>query len=115
MSRTVLPILLALFPGAALALSADDLAGAWCYTHYEAGGETEAQNITYVFEADGTLRYQNNPGTPVEKPGTWALDGDSLEIKPTFMMFNLTVKESDTERFVLDAFGDHVFERGECG
>lgn len=105
---------LAAFPVVAGALTPEDLAGAWCYSHYEAGGEREEQDITYIFNSDGTMLYQNTSDSPVDKSGTYSIDGDQVELKPTFMMFNLVVKSETMDQFVLDAFGDHVFERGEC-
>lgn len=102
------------FPVAAGALTAEDLAGTWCYSHYEAGGEREDQNITYVFNSDGTLQYNNTPGASTDKPGTYSIDGDGMEIEPTFAVFNLTVKSQEEDRFVLDGLGKHVFVRGEC-
>lgn len=105
---------LAAIPFAAGALTNEELAGPWCYSYYEAAGEREVQIINYIFKEDGTLLYQNNPVTPVEKPGTYSIDGNKIELKPTFMMFNLVVKSEAGDRFVLDAFGDHVFVRGEC-
>jgi len=98
----------------ASAFTPEYLAGPWCYSHYEAGGERETQNINYIFHEDGTLLYQNNPQTPVEKPGTYTMEGDTIKIKPTFMMFDFKLKSKSDNQFVLDAFGDHVFVRGEC-
>lgn len=114
MKKSLLIALLATFPVAAGALTAEDLAGIWCYSHYEAGGEREDQNITYVFNSDGTLQYNNTPGAPTDKPGTYSIDGDSIEIEPTFAVFNLTVKSREEDRFVLSGLGEHVFARGEC-
>jgi len=114
MKKPIQALVLAAIPATATALSPDYLAGPWCYSHYQAGDQREDQNINYVFNQDGTLLYQNNPSTPVEKPGTWSPDGDAISIKPTFMMFNFKLKSQTENQFVLDAFGDHVFLRGEC-
>lgn len=114
MKKSLLILSLAAFPVAAGALTAEDFAGTWCYSHYEAGGEREDQNITYVFNSDGTLLYQNTPGSSIDKPGTYSIDGDSVEIEPTFAVFNLTVKSEEQDRVVLGGLGEHVFMRGEC-
>lgn len=114
MKKLLSILLFIVFPVAAGTLTVEDIAGTWCYRYYEAGGEREDQNITYVFNSDGTLLYNNTPGAPTDKPGSYSIDGDSMEIEPTFAVFTLTVESQEKDRFVLDGLGKHVFVRGEC-
>lgn len=101
-------------PPTALAVSPEYLDGPWCYSHYEAGGQRNEQNIDYVFNSDGSLLYQNNSGSAVDRPGTWSIQGERVNIHPTFMAFRLKVKEETSDRLVLTGLGNHVFTRGAC-
>jgi len=115
MKQLIVALAFLAWPAAAMALTAEDLAGTWCFSHYEAGGEREDENITYVFHSDGTLQYQNSSSSAVDNEGTFRIEGDSIEIKPTLMMFNLTIKSASEERLVLDGLGEFFFLRGKCG
>lgn len=105
---------LALVPVSAFGISPSYLAGTWCYSHYEAGSEREDQNITYIFNEDGTLLYQNASGSSVDKQGAYEFNDGVLRIKPALMFFKFTVKEQSPDRLVLDSLGEHVFLRDEC-
>jgi hypothetical protein len=114
MPRTIIVGLLTVFSPAALALSPDYLAGEWCYSHYEASGEREEQNLNYVFAKDGTLQYQNSEYSDQLKPGTYQFEDGILRIKPAFMLFKFRVAEQSQDQLVLDSLGRHVFLRGAC-
>lgn len=98
-------------------LTAEYLAGEWCYVRYEAGGDVEEQQITYRFEADGSLLYQNNSGTPVEQPGTFEIGREGLEISPTFSAFPpMRAASIDPDRLTLLSMGaELLWTRGACG
>lgn len=106
--------MLAVLPAAAGALTPEDLAGDWCYSHLEINGERQDLNLTFIFNSDGTYRYQEKPGTAVDKSGTYAIDGDRIEMEPTFMSHDATVKAETGYSLVIDAVGDHIFVRGQC-
>ena len=91
------------------------LAGDWCYVSITAGSNVEPEHITYRFNPDGTLLYQNATGTPLDRPGNWSSEGGRVVIKPTLMMFKLHVKEQQPDRLVLSGMGDMLFTRGACG
>lgn len=110
----IIVALFALFSPAALALSPDYLAGEWCYSHYEAGGEREEQSLKYVFAKDGTLQYQNSEHSAKLKPGSYRFEDGILRIKPALMLFKFRVAEQSPDRLVLDSLGQHVFLRGTC-
>lgn len=100
---------------AAPGISAGYLAGPWCYLYFEGLGERTDERIDYVFNEDGTLLYQDNPDTPLDRPGTWKLDGDALSILPDLAMAT-EIKSARDDRLVL-GFGAMraVFARGSCG
>lgn len=98
-----------------LEISADYLAGQWCYLYYDAGGERSEENIDYVFSEDGTLMYQNNSDSPVDRPGHWKLDGNALSVGPAVWMVAKTVHSVDEDRFALaNGSVQAVFARGVC-
>lgn len=99
---------------ASVQLTAEFLEGEWCYTHYMAGAQRNDENINYVFNADGTLRYQNNSNTAVDRPGGYEIDGAELKINPVFAAFTLTASLVTETEFVLSGLGDHHFARGAC-
>jgi hypothetical protein len=96
------------------AITADYLAGAWCYTHFVADDDQKDQNVTYIFKKDGTLLFQSEPMGAVDQPGTWNFDGERLRINPYFMFFNLKLKSKEQDQLVLDSMGHHFFQRGSC-
>lgn len=112
-------------PGGALAtprskgvragISAAYLAGPWCYLYWEAGGERSDERIDYVFKRDGTLVYQNNPGSPVDRGGSWTLDGEDLSVGPAIWTVATRIDAAYADRFVLgDDRAQAVFARGAC-
>ncbi len=101
---------------AASPITPEYLAGEWCYLRYEAGGEVSLENITYVFAADGTLKYQNNSSTEVDKPGTFEVKDGILKIKPALAMFDFLPVTVDKDAMILEAMGAQSFwKRGACG
>lgn len=101
--------------GAGLKVTPEYLAGDWCYLRYEAGGETSEENITYVFAADGTLKYQTNSQTPVDKDGSYALDEGVIVIKPALAFFKFVPIEVSADGMILEAMGSQSFwTRGAC-
>lgn len=96
-------------------LSPAYLAGPWCYRYYEAGGERSDENIDYVFNADGTLLYQNSQGAAVDTPGVWTLEDGQLSVGPNLWVITKGVHTVDDGRFVLGNGSVRVvFERGTC-
>lgn len=91
------------------------LAGPWCYLHYEAGGERSDENIDYVFSGDGTLLYQNNAGSALDRQGSWTLEGDGLSIGPAIWVISKRIQSVEADRFVLgNKYTRMVFQRGAC-
>jgi len=95
-------------------LSAGYLAGPWCYLYFEGGGERNDERIDHVFNEDGTLLYQDSPEAPLDSPGSWKLDGNTLSILPALAM-SADIQSVADDRFVL-GFGmmRAVFARGAC-
>ena len=115
MKHVFIAIVAASLPGSVAALSPETLAGAWCYSHYSAGGERGEVSGTYLFHPDGSLLYQTNPSTPVDRPGRYSIDGDTLKIEPTLAFFTFKLKSEEPDRLVFSAMGaEHVFLRGAC-
>ena len=117
--KVIISLLLYLFSLPAFAgsiqMSSEYLSGEWCYTHYEAGGEKEQENITYIFSSDGTLLYQNSSlSKEVGSKGSYTIVGDELKIRPVFAAFTLRIKSIEASTFVLTGFGDHYFVKGRC-
>jgi hypothetical protein len=91
------------------------LSGEWCYLRYEGGGETSEENITYVFAEDGTLKYQNNSSTPVDKDGSYSLDGGVVNIKPALTFFKFVPVAVEEASMILEASGvQSYWARGAC-
>jgi len=114
MNKLLQMTVLAALPAAAGALTSQDLAGDWCYSHVEIDGERQDLNVTFIFDRDGTYRFQHTPDSPVDKTGTYHINGDRIDMEPTFMAYDARVKSETGYGFVVAAGGDHVFVRGRC-
>jgi hypothetical protein len=91
------------------------LKGEWCYSHNVIQNEDNEEMMSYVFSDDGTLLYQNNPNTEVEKPGTYTIENGHLKIMPTLRFFDFTVESIEPDEMVLKmAYGLAVWKRGSC-
>lgn len=90
------------------------LAGTWCYSHHITGGERSDENMTYIFSADGSLLYQDNSTTPVEKPGSFTIDNGHLKISPTLRFFDFTAETIGPDAMVLKGMGQSFWRRGAC-
>ncbi|MGB5483714.1 hypothetical protein [Parasphingorhabdus sp.] len=91
------------------------LEGQWCYTHSLIGDERSDEMLSYIFAQDGTLLYQNNPSTEIEKPGTYAIDGGSIKIEPTLAFFNMQLESLSQDEMVFKmAYGLMHWSRGAC-
>lgn len=102
-------------PSASTTVSASYLAGPWCYLYYSAGDERGDKYIDYVFNEDGTLLFQNNSGSAVDRPGTWKLDGTALLVDPALWVVARKIDTVAPDRFVLGTGVMRlVFARGEC-
>ncbi|OCC24929.1 hypothetical protein MB02_05635 [Croceicoccus estronivorus] len=98
-----------------LAVTPDYLAGEWCYERFEAGDDVSNEQITYNFAADGTLKYQNNSSSPVDKDGSYAFTDGVLVIKPAFSMFKLKPATLGDKEMVFEAMGGRfIWSRGAC-
>ena len=96
------------------ALTPAYLDGSWCYSHHITGGERSDENMTYIFSADGSLLYQVNSTTPVEKPGSYTIDNGHLKISPTLRFFDFTVETIEPDAMVLKGMGQSYWRRGAC-
>jgi hypothetical protein len=97
------------------ALTADFLEGTWCFAYTDLGkGNREEQGIEYVFNADGTLSYQRNPDSEQMDPGSYEIDGEMVDLRPMFMVFDLRIDSVEQDEFVLKGMGRHHFIRGVC-
>ena len=71
--------------------------------------------MSYIFSDDGTLLYQGNPETEIEKPGTYTIENGHLKIMPTLRFFDFTIESIDPDEMVLKmAYGLAFWERGTC-
>jgi hypothetical protein len=96
-------------------VSAAYLAGPWCYLHYQAGSKRSDEHIDYVFNEDGTLLYQNNPETPVDREGVWKLEDGQLSIGPSLWVVTTQIHSVEDGRLVLGNDSSQlVLERGAC-
>lgn len=96
-------------------LTAGYLEGSWCYTHHVAGGERSDDKINYVFSANGSLLYQVNPTTAINKPGTYTIENGHLRIIPTLRFFDFTVEAIEPDAMVLKMpMGKAYWQRGAC-
>lgn len=101
--------------GGSPGISAAYLAGPWCYLHYQAGKERSEEMIDYVFNEDGTLLYQNNPTTPVDRSGVWTFEDGELSVGPSLWVISTRVHSVERNRFVIGHEHVHaVFARGAC-
>ncbi|HET8818698.1 MAG TPA: hypothetical protein VFM73_04070 [Xanthomonadaceae bacterium] len=99
----------------ARAIDAAYLAGPWCFAYYEAGGERSDENIDYVFRNDGTLLYQNNSGSAIDREGSWTLAADELAVGPAVWAISKRIHSVAKDRFVLgNDYTQVVFQRGAC-
>lgn len=91
------------------------LKGAWCHSHNVMGDERSDEAMSYVFSDDGTLLYQVNPTTQIEKPGTYTIENGHLKIMPTLRFIDFTVESIDPDAMVLKmAYGLAFWNRGTC-
>lgn len=90
------------------------LDGTWCYSHHIVGGERSDEMMTYIFSADGSLLYQVNPTTDVDKPGSYTIDNGHLKISPTLRFFDFTVESIEPDAMVLKGMGQSFWRRGAC-
>lgn len=91
------------------------LKGPWCYVRDEAGGEENAQNISYEFADDGTLKYQASPGAPVDQPGSYTLSGGLLTIKPVLEKYKYAPVTVRPDAMILETIGRQaIWARGVC-
>ncbi|MGB5778955.1 hypothetical protein [Allopontixanthobacter sediminis] len=99
----------------AAALTPAYLQGGWCYSHNVMGDERSDEMMSYIFSDDGTLLYQVNPETEIEKPGTYTIEEGHLKIIPTLRFFDFTIESIDPDAMVLKmAYGLAYWERGTC-
>lgn len=97
------------------ALTPEYLEGAWCFAYTDLGkGNREEQGIEYVFKADGTLTYQRNPTSDEMDPGSYEIQGEMVDLRPMFMVFDLRIDSVEDDEFVLKGMGRHYFIRGVC-
>lgn len=91
------------------------LEGQWCHTHNIMGDERSDEMLGYIFSPDGTLLYQTNSSTEIEKPGSYIIDGKNIKIKPTLAFFNMELESKSQDAFVLKmAYGEMYWSRGAC-
>lgn len=91
------------------------LSGDWCYSHNVISDERSDEGLSYRFAADGSLLYQVNQSTPVEKPGSYTIEEGHLKISPTLRFFDFTVESIDPESMVLRmTYGLAFWKRGSC-
>lgn len=96
--------------------NADYLAGEWCFEGTDVGGDLEEEQVTYIFNPDGTLLYQNNSMTEVDRPGTYEVTDEGLEIEPTFGAFSAfdQIATSENEMRISTMGAELVWTRGAC-
>jgi hypothetical protein len=91
------------------------LEGQWCHTHNIMGDERSDEMLSFIFSPDGTLLYQTNPSTEIDKPGSYVIDGNSIKIKPTLAFFNMELEGMSQDAFILKmAYGQMYWSRGAC-
>lgn len=91
------------------------LEGRWCFLYTDLGqGHRKEQGVAYVFGADGTLSYQRNGKSGTMDPGSYAIDGDMIDLRPMFMVYDLRIDSVEDDEFVLKGLGRHHFIRGAC-
>lgn len=91
------------------------LEGQWCHTHNIMDNERSDEMLSYIFSQDGTLLYQNNPSTEVDRPGSYAIEGRNIKIKPTLAFFNMELQSMSRDEFILKMpYGEMHWSRGGC-
>ena len=97
-------------------LTPDFLAGEWCHVRTEFPDESSDENRTYSFASDGTLKYANAPGEPIEKPGTYEEKDGALVIKSTLQFIPLKPVSVEQDKMTLTSGGGNtIWTRGACG
>ena len=97
------------------ALTPEYLEGTWCYAYIDLGkGNREEQGIEYVFSPDGGLTYQRASTTDKMDTGSYEINGDMIDLRPMFMVFDLRIDSVAPDEFVLKGMGRHHFIRGAC-
>lgn len=97
------------------ALTPEYLEGTWCFAYTDLGkGNREEQGIEFVFNTDGTLTYQRNATSGEMDPGSYEIQGDMVDLRPMFMVFDLRIDAVEDDEFVLKGMGRHYFIRGVC-
>jgi len=97
------------------ALTTEYLEGNWCFAYTDLGkGNREEQGVEYVFNADGTLSYQRNATSDKMDPGSYEIQGEMVDLRPMFMVFDLRIDTVEDDEFVLKGMGRHYFIRGVC-
>ena len=96
-------------------LTAAYLEGSWCYSHFIADGERSEEMMDYVFSVDGSLLYQTNARTAVDKPGSYTIRDGHLKLVPTMRFMDLVVVTIERDAMVLKmANGQAFWQRGAC-
>lgn len=91
------------------------LEGEWCFAYTDLGqGNRREQGIAYVFAADGKLTYQREGDSDRMDPGSYAIEGDMIDLRPMFMVYDLRIDAVEDDEFVLKGLGRHHFIRGPC-
>jgi hypothetical protein len=91
------------------------LEGPWCYSHNMISDERSDEMLSFIFAQDGTLLYQTNSSTEIEKPGSYVIDGGSIKIKPTLAFFNMQLESLSQDEMVFKmAYGLMYWTRGAC-
>jgi len=98
-------------------LTGEYLAGDWCHVRNEFRdeGPTE-ENYSYIFAADGSLKYQNNQSTAVKKEGSWELKDGALIVKPKMQFLPMTPISIEQDAMTFKAMGSVkvIWARGAC-
>ncbi len=91
------------------------LEGSWCYSHFIVDDERSDEMMDYVFSADGSLLYQTNSETAVDKPGSYTIRDGHLKLVPTMRFIDLVVVTIESDAMVLKmANGQAFWRRGAC-
>jgi len=97
------------------ALTPEYLEGTWCFAYTDLGkGNRREQGIEYVFNTDGTLTYQRSASSEAMDPGSYEVEGEMIDLRPMFMVFDLRIDSVEDDEFVLKGMGRHYFIRGVC-
>ncbi len=91
------------------------LEGPWCFTHMLIEDEKSDEMLSYIFSQDGTLLYQTNSSTEIENPGTYAIDGNRIKIKPTLAFMDMQLENLSQDMLIFKTpFGEMYWSRGAC-